>query len=388
MHNYYDLLGVPLSASQAEIKAAYKKRAFETHPDRNPNSEELFKLINEAYQVLSDPVLKDGYDLRFSYLHLEYYVSNERPARQHTYKGPYRNTRKENNDWLSKENLRATLYAFIISLCIGSLVMAGIFLNYLYQERKYADFLSQRREIFDKAKSLSHEGNYKESLSLLASLGSFHSSEGDIDVFKKELIQLIYNLGIGSFQSGSFHKAIKYFDLIKGYPISGSWDFNKILAECYVGTKQYNRGIETYRHMLASGSADLDILLRVANVYENIIGNYEQALLYYEWGNNLTLQEYESIFGKAFPLLLNKHNVPSNHYILQLGLARTYQMLGEYRKAYDASQWSIAIWPDSTANYVIGVKSALALNRFDLACDVHKKAKMLDINIEMPIECK
>ena len=56
--DYYQTLGVSNTASQDEIRAAYRKLAMKYHPDRNPGdkkAEENFKEINEAYQVLSDP---------------------------------------------------------------------------------------------------------------------------------------------------------------------------------------------------------------------------------------------------------------------------------------------------------------------------------------------
>ncbi len=62
--DYYEILGVDKSSSEAEIKKAYRKLALEYHPDRNKEAgaEEKFKEINEAYQVLSDPQKKAKYD--------------------------------------------------------------------------------------------------------------------------------------------------------------------------------------------------------------------------------------------------------------------------------------------------------------------------------------
>lgn len=63
--DYYKILGVSKDASEADIKKAFRKKAFECHPDKNKDvcNDDKIKELNEAYGVLSNPKKKASYDL-------------------------------------------------------------------------------------------------------------------------------------------------------------------------------------------------------------------------------------------------------------------------------------------------------------------------------------
>lgn len=106
--NFYEILGVSHFSSQNEIKHAYYTLAKKYHPDINPKTANLFKEINVAYEILSDPVERDKYDRN---LQLDAYVKNEektknRSVRRHKAKTSPKSAKeslKESNDYFRKK---------------------------------------------------------------------------------------------------------------------------------------------------------------------------------------------------------------------------------------------------------------------------------------------
>ncbi len=86
--SHYEVLGITRSATPSEIKTAYKRRAKETHPDTGGSATE-FALVRQAYQVLSSPLERRGYDRTRIREHSEkYWYAYTPPAQSRQYRPP------------------------------------------------------------------------------------------------------------------------------------------------------------------------------------------------------------------------------------------------------------------------------------------------------------
>lgn len=94
MKDYYSILGVSPTAHASDIKRAYRRLVQQFHPDINPDPQaaELIKAVNEAYDVLGDPVKRSAYDYSLRNPFTTIVVDEAPPHRDRAYRrrGPYK----------------------------------------------------------------------------------------------------------------------------------------------------------------------------------------------------------------------------------------------------------------------------------------------------------
>jgi hypothetical protein len=120
MKNYYQILGIPLDASAAEIKSAYKKLSKKYHPDVNDGDayfESLFKDIQEAKECLSDSERKSAYDIEYN----NFFFNTHRPT-----EGSSSVNQPEPGPSPEEPQKSTGLIFLYVILFIGALIFAGI----------------------------------------------------------------------------------------------------------------------------------------------------------------------------------------------------------------------------------------------------------------------
>jgi len=117
---FYQILGLSKDASSGEIKSRYRKLAFKYHPDRNKSasSEEKFKEINQAYEILKDPHKRKSYDYDVRYSNAAERSRKSEKYKQERRRSSTQNKKSVQDDRTSKYRSFIFKVAFLVFLSI------------------------------------------------------------------------------------------------------------------------------------------------------------------------------------------------------------------------------------------------------------------------------
>ncbi len=386
MHNHYDTLGISDSASQQEIKTAFKKLAVQFHPDKhggNDQMEERFKQINEAYQTLSNPYEKARYDLQRQFGHRSTYTSPQ--PRYYQQNGPRKPYVEPRINW--RENWIATGYAFAFTIVVAILVMSAIGIKRYFDTKTLQEKLAHRRAAFEEIQADYQEGKVEAALIHLNDLGIFRTDEQDMREFKEHLYIEFLDKAERQFRAHNFSEAIHYYELIIDYGPRTTQILHEHLAQSYNANQQIQKAISKYSELILNNYHPLESYLALAQIFDKTLQQPEEAIKYYELASKRAIASYKSIFGDAYPLVISGQSVPDEHYYLYTGLADAYLKTGNPDRALKAIKWNVSMWPDSSANYVTAAQAFYETGKQRRACNALAIARRLGYEERLNIGC-
>ncbi|WP_258105790.1 DnaJ domain-containing protein [Marinoscillum sp. MHG1-6] len=392
MKNFYQLLEISETASQAEIKAAFKRLAVLYHPDKhagNMEMEERFKEINLAYQTLSNPYEKARYDIKLTYSrsipNTEFNppdTFSTQPRKRYYYRPNYK---EPEIDW--KENWIATAYAFGFTIIVACLVMTVIWIKTTYDEKMHQELLANRRATFESAQEDLLRGKVGDALVKLNDLSPHLPEENDMRDFKANLFHGYILKGQESYTHRQYQDAIYYFELIEKFSPRKPIPVKELLAKAYQENHQPHQSIKKFKELLVLGHNSLDYYLSMGEIYRDQINNPTEAIRYFQLARDKALRQYKSFYGDAYFLVLSADMVPIRHYELFTGLAELYLIDNQDKNVIKTTQWNIQVWPDSIDNYLVAAQAYRNIGQLDKSCKNLQSALILGANITLPPTC-
>ncbi len=351
--SYYSILHISTSATQRDIKRAYRKLAQKHHPDVNKSgSDELIKLINIAYETLSDPSKKAIYDQRlagaFHQAPSPTYspTSPKRRAPPHSF---YRYQKRYSDTYTYSTKTKLQGWGAVILTIL--LIWIGIRAMDYYASKYY----------YDKAVIAENNHNYNEALGLYQlAIRKWSSKSVEASIQIVELNQ----------HMGAYHAMVDHSEIGFGYEPDSAQSARLYYLKGigYTKTERYEEAEKAYLNSLNFNYNKDTIYHQLGLIYINHLEQYDKAVEIY-----------------SFLLASNSINL-ANYY--NRGIS--YQHIGEHQKAIDDF---LAILKNDPYNskilFQLG-RSNLALNQKALGCQYLRKAQNQGANInpdELALAC-
>lgn len=316
MPDYYEILGLEKYATSGQIKVAYRRLAHQYHPDKNPGNqvaEKKFIQIAQAYEVLSDPIKKERYDLGFDI------------EEEETYYDPRTRRRTPPNYYYQRQEVKVKYtrrdHIYAAAAVLAILIIAVIFPIYLLQQSS--------EKYFNLAVSNYMAGKYYSALHNI-DLSIRDMSRTNDDACALASVILVHRLNRYDFALKYIERGLDYdpedsllaeFHYLKGIclaktqrPLLALEEFSKVTQKSsnYDSSLFRSAVILTYQtSRLDSAEILLDQLIDRNN--KNYAANYFRGIIY----------EKKSDHENAYNTFSNLVNKPFNQAAIYYHLARS-----------------------------------------------------------------
>ncbi len=391
MVDFYQILGVPQSASSTRIKEAFKRLALTYHPDRNPSNtfaEEKFKQVNEAYQTLSNPEKKAKYDLIFQYSSRSTVSSQPHDTYSSTAK---RYSRHVNRPFQTKPNpygryefgwtyFKHQILAFSFVFVVAIFVLA--FQAFYNRQLEIANERKAQimKEKYEYAMILFDDGWYKPSLDSIVHLIKEFPGEYQFRHQREEMVKIVEYVAENQLRNRDYQNALNNFRIVDEFQTYTNFNTQYYIAKSYQGMGNYQEAAKVLEFMLITDYQNIELKVELATLYREVLDKPDKALQYLASAKDKIKQIMEITYGKAYEIVANPRNTPDSYYDVYFNSGLTNQKLDEHEEAIKDFNWAIFFRPNNPASYHFRGLSFIDQNRLDRACNDWAKSVQLGIS--------
>ncbi|MBL7845483.1 MAG: DnaJ domain-containing protein [Cyclobacteriaceae bacterium] len=358
MADFYQLLGIDRSANSTQIRAAYKKLAFDYHPDLHPgdaHAEEMFKAINEAYHTLSDPLKKSRYDARINSFqsysdHTENYWREVQRQRYQRWKASQETRYKFDKDYFRIQGLAFLTFLIIAGFCFGLVHTISYF-----HEKRQAEIDEKNRVLVTEVFSLFQNGQVEQAFSMINSLREQHPVEFRFYAAHDSLLNSVRGKADHEFQAEHFSESLQFLEILKKQEVPVRMETLRKLAICEYHTGDYTQAIQSLKHIYNQQPWNLEALYQIGAINLVNLQNNEEALTYFTLGKEIFKKNQTSIYGKAFEIVMNPRDAPDIYYHIFEGRARANINLKNFHEAETDCNWAIFLRSENALCYKLRV---------------------------------
>ena len=382
MASHYAILGLSKNATKLEIRLAYRKLALKYHPDKtggNKSAELLFKEINNAYQILSNPEKRAQYDFELNY-------SN--PFSKKPYASPkdiywrpnYSYTSHNHTVQRNKESKQNFIISWIVTGIMTAIVLLLLSVEDHYRDKQKQEFAQKQSELLSLVQEDYKKENYKIVLEKLHQI-SIDYPEFDylFSRLRMNTMDKIKRNARIDFSKANYKGALDNFLLLRDFSFNKDI-YDYFITECYMALGEYGKGLEIAKNLLRKDSTDIRACLQIAQILSNDNSSFQESLIFYDKAVDLAVEYYTRVYGKAFIILVEPQKMPSIHYDIFLGRAKIHFKLHHFKQSINDSNWAICLKPNTVKPLLLIAENYYAMNHISKACERWREAVLLGEN--------
>jgi curved DNA-binding protein CbpA len=376
MQDFYEALGITTTASQSQIKAAFKKMAMRYHPDRNPGNkqaEETFKFLNEAYHTLSDPVKRARYDSRFHIITEELNEAYWQEIKRKRYQ-QWRQSR-DMRYRLDKNYFKIQGLAFLVFLILAGFCFAVINTAHYYVRQQQMEKWQANSLQLKQVTGLFGEGKFNDAFTMIRAMEQKDPLDFRFGFVRDSLVAALRQQADFEFRKNDFRSAVTHYIVLKNYehPVRFETLENMSMCQYYLGN--YKESLESLKHLHNQQPADLGLVYKIGIINLEKLDNPQEALQYFNMGKKLFKENLSRVYGNAFQIVMNPTDAPDIYYSIFKGRALTNLKLGNVADAITDCNWAIFLRPDYGEGYYMRAIANISNNDYSGVCDDITKAK-------------
>src|SRR5688500_13805339 len=369
MQDFYEALGVSRTASQTQIKAAFKKMAMRYHPDRNPgnkHAEETFKFLNEAYHTLSDPIKRSRYDSRFHIITEEVneaYWEEIKRKRYQQWRQSHDTRYRLDKNYFKIQGLAFLVFLILSGFCFAIINTAHHYVRQQQMEKWRANSLQLKH-----VNGLFGMGKFHDAFTMIRAMEEKDPLDFRFGFVRDSLIATLRKTADNQFRNQDFRSAVNYYTVLRNYehPVRYETLENMSMCQYYLGN--FKESLEALKHLHNQQPGNLGLVYKIALINLEKLDNPREALQYFTMGKKLFKENLSRVYGNAFQIVMNPSDAPDIYYSMFRGRALANMKVGNYSDAVTDCNWAIFLRPQDGEAYYLRALANISGKDFYAAC--------------------
>lgn len=380
MQDFYQVLEIERNATQAQIKAAFKRMAVKYHPDKNPGNkeaEETFKLVNEAYHTLCDPQKRLHYDSRFYWVKQELDEQYWNEIKQKRYQQWKKHQEEREYYRFDKNYFKIQGLAFLVFLIMAGFCFGVIHTAHYYVERKQMQKWMANSQSLKQVNGLFGAGRFDDAFSMISVLEEKDPMEFRFGFTRDSLIHVLRIASDEEFKKKDFASAVAHYMILKNHehPIRPETLENISMCQFYLGN--YKESLQALKHLHNQQPNNLNLIYQIGYINLEKLDNPEEAYQYFTIGKKLFKENLGKVYGNAFEIVMDPADAPDIYFHIFNGRAMTNIKLKNYKEAVTDCNWGIFLRPLEGQLYHMRAAANIHQKNLTDVCDDLNKAVQL-----------